>query len=68
MKKKEKIVRVTLEEALKLKSASDLKKMRSTTDEEISRQIANDPDLYELTDEEISEFRKPYGKDDEKPN
>ncbi len=52
----ERITRITLEQARKLKSLSNAKKIKETTDEEIDRQIAEDPDLYQLTDEELAQF------------
>ena len=39
-----------------VKSLSDAKKFKETTEEEIDRQIAEDPDLYQLTDEELKQF------------
>lgn len=50
---------LTLDQIRKLKRLSNRFKIASTTEEDISRQIANDPDLYELTDEELSEFDLP---------
>ena len=58
----EKITRITLEQAKKLRGLSNAKKIRETTNEEIDKQISEDPDLYQLTDEELAEFelvRKP---------
>ena len=52
----ERITHITLEQARKLKSLSNAKKLKETTDEEIDRQIAEDPDLYQLTDEELAQF------------
>ncbi|MCW8933206.1 MAG: hypothetical protein OQK98_00645 [Gammaproteobacteria bacterium] len=52
----ENITRITLEQARKLKSLSNAKKFNEITEEEIDKQIANDPDLYQLTDEELSQF------------
>lgn len=51
-----KITRISLDQIRKLKSLSNAKKFENTTDEEISKQIESDPDLYELTDEELAEF------------
>lgn len=53
----EKIVRRTLEQARKLSVMSDVKKIENTTDEEIARQIDEDPDLYHLTAKERAEFK-----------
>jgi hypothetical protein len=53
---KENITRITLEQARKLKSLSNAKKMSEITEDEIDRQIAEDPDLYQLTDEELAQF------------
>lgn len=52
----ENITRVTLEQARKLKSLSNARKFNDMTEEEIDRQIAEDPDLYQLTDEELAQF------------
>lgn len=53
---REKITRITLEQARKLKSLSNAKKFNEMTEEEIDKQIADDPDLYQLTDEELAQF------------
>jgi len=52
----EQTTRLTLQQIRKLKSLSDAKKFKETTEEEIDRQIAEDPDLYQLTDEELKQF------------
>lgn len=52
----ENVRRITLEQARKLKSLSNAKKFENTSDEDIDRQIAEDPDLYQLTDEELAQF------------
>lgn len=52
----EQTTRLTLEQLRKLKSLSNAKKFQETTEEDIDRQIAEDPDLYELTDKELAEF------------
>ncbi len=52
----ENIRRITLAQARKLRSLSNAKKVQSTTEEEIDKQIAEDPDLYQLTDEELAQF------------
>lgn len=65
-KKKSKTVIISLEAAMRIKGRSDFKKIESTSDEEISRQIASDPDLYELTDEEIKEFKRVHHEKDDK--
>jgi hypothetical protein len=39
-----------------LRSLSNSKKFNDTSEEDIQKQIADDPDLYELTDEELAEF------------
>ena len=51
-----KITRMTLEQARKLKSLSNAKKFHEMSEEEIDKQIAEDPDLYQLTDEELAQF------------
>ena len=62
----EKITRITLEQAKKLRGLSNAKKIRETTDEEIDKQISEDPDLYQLTDEELAEFELARKPKDEK--
>lgn len=52
----EKIRRITLDQARKLRSLSDKKKFNELTESDIDRIIAEDPDLYQLTDEELSQF------------
>jgi hypothetical protein len=52
----ERIRRITLEQARKLRSLSNAKKVKQMTDDDIDRIIAEDPDLYQLTDEELREF------------
>lgn len=52
----EQTTRLTLQQIRKLKSLSDAKKFKETTEEEIDRQIVEDPDLYQLTDEELKQF------------
>jgi uncharacterized protein (DUF4415 family) len=48
--KKEHIVRMTLEEALAQPSRSDWAKIAATTEADIERQIAGDPDLQGFDD------------------
>lgn len=48
--------RITLEQARKLKSLSNKKKFDALSEADIDRMISEDPDLYQLTDEEISQF------------
>jgi hypothetical protein len=52
----ENIRRITLEQARKLKSLSNKKKFDALTETDIDRMISEDPDLYQLTDEELSQF------------
>lgn len=52
----ENIRRISLYQIRKLKSLSDSKKINSMTEEEISKIIDEDPDLYHLTETELSEF------------
>lgn len=52
----EKITRITLEQVRKLRSLSIVKKIQNMSDEEIDKIIEEDPDLYHLTDEELSQF------------
>ncbi|MEW5756180.1 MAG: hypothetical protein AB1810_07730 [Pseudomonadota bacterium] len=51
-----KIRRITLERSGKLKSLSNAKKFNELTEGDIDKIIATDPDLHQLTDEELSEF------------
>ena len=62
---KERITRVTLAQARKMKSQTDWKRVRALTDEDIDRAIADDPDAApELTEEEWARARVvwPQGK------
>ncbi|MCI0504488.1 MAG: hypothetical protein L0Z73_00115 [Gammaproteobacteria bacterium] len=63
----ENIRRITLEQARKLKSLSNKKKFNELTEVDIDKIIAEDPDLYQLTDEELSQFelarKHNYAKD-----
>ncbi len=52
----EKITRITLAQARKLRGLSDARRIQEMTDEEIEKIIESDPDLYHLTDEELSQF------------
>lgn len=52
----EQTTRLTLQQIRKLKSLSDAKKFKETTEVEIDKQISEDPDLYQLTDEELAQF------------
>ncbi len=52
----EETTRLTLQQIRKLKSLSDAKKFNETTEEEIDKQIAEDPDLYQLTDTDLAQF------------
>jgi len=52
----EKITRITLDQARKLKGLSDARRVKEMTDEEIDNIIENDPELYHLTDQELSQF------------
>ena len=51
------IRRITLDQARKLKSLSSKQKLSELTEEDIDRIISTDPDLYQLTDEELSQFK-----------
>jgi len=62
----EKTTRVTLDQVRKLRSLSNAQKVKSMTDEEIDKIIENDPDLYQLTDEELAEFQVVRGNINEK--
>jgi hypothetical protein len=52
----ENIRRMSLDQIRKLKSLSNSKKVNSMTEEEIKKIIDEDPDLYHLTDAELSQF------------
>ncbi len=52
----EKTTRITLAQARKLRGLSDARRVSEMTDEEIDKIIESDPDLYELTDEELAQF------------
>lgn len=62
----ENIRRITLEQARKLKSLSNKKKFNDLTEEDIDKIIAEDPDLYQLTDEELSQFELVRSRKDAK--
>lgn len=53
----ERITRITLEQARKLRGLSDSKRINQVSDEEIDKIIESDPDLYHLTDEELAQFK-----------
>lgn len=53
----ERITRITLEQARKLRGLSDAKRVSQMSDDEIDKIIESDPDLYQLTDEELAQFR-----------
>jgi len=61
----ERIRRISLEQERKLKSLSDKKKFDGLTEGDIDRIIAEDPDLYQLTDAELSQFDLVRGKSHE---
>ena len=61
----EKITRMSLDQIRKLKGLSNAKKVSSMTDEEIDKIIDEDPDLYHLTDEELSQFDLAKGERNE---
>ena len=58
----EKIVRYTREQLKKMKGLTDHEAVSETTDEEIKRQVENDPDSYLPTEKELRNFR-PVNKD-----
>ena len=58
------IRRITLDQARKLRSLSDKKKFEELTEEDIDRIISEDPDLYQLTDEELSQFELARSRND----
>lgn len=61
----ERTTRISLAQARKLRSLSNARKFNEITEEEIDRQIAADPDLYQLTDEELAQFELVRGKGNE---
>lgn len=48
--------RYTLGQLRKLKGLSNAKKFNRQTDADVDRMIAEDPDLYQLTEVELAEF------------
>jgi|GEM_PF-1488266 hypothetical protein len=50
------IRRYSLDQLHKLKSLSNAKNFGQLTDADIDRMIAEDPDLHQLTDDELAEF------------
>ncbi len=62
----ENITRISIEQVRKLRSLSVAKKAQEMTDEEIDKIIENDPDLYQLTDEELAQFELAGGKSRER--
>jgi hypothetical protein len=62
----ENIRRITLEQARKLKSLSNKRKFNELTEEDIDKIIAGDPDLYQLSDEELSQFELARNRKHEK--
>lgn len=53
----------TIEEIRKMKSKTDIKKFNETSEKDIKEQILADPDLPNLTDEEMKEFDFPEHRD-----
>lgn len=53
----------TLEELKKIKSKTDIKKFHETTEKEIKEQTMSDPDLPNLTEEELKEFDFPKNRE-----
>jgi hypothetical protein len=53
----------TLEELRKMKSKTDIEKFNETTEKQIKEQIISDPDLPNLTEEEMKEFDFPKVQD-----
>lgn len=52
-----KIKRYTMEEIKKMKSKSDIKKFKETTEKDILEQSIADPDTPILTDKELKEMK-----------
>jgi uncharacterized protein (DUF4415 family) len=63
-KKNERIISYTLDELLERPFKSDIARLKATTDEDIARQIAEDPDLQEAENRTWSEpvFVRPVAK------
>ena len=62
----ENIRKISLDQARKLKSLSNKRKFNELTEEDVDRIIAEDPDLYQLTEEELSQFELARNKGNEK--
>lgn len=52
----EHVTRLTMVQLRKLKGLSNRQRFEQTEDEVIAKQVADDPDLYELRDKELAEF------------
>lgn len=63
----ENITRISLQQARKLRSLSVAKKAQNMSDDEIDKIIEKDPDLYQLTNEELAQFELVGSKNHEKP-
>ena len=50
------VARYSLQQIRQRKSLTNRKKLASTNDDDIAKQIAADLDLYELTEEELADF------------
>jgi len=59
---KDRVGRHSKEELERLKGETDFLRVRNTSDKEIERQVASDPDSYIPTDAELKNF-KPASKD-----
>lgn len=55
---KERIVRHTKEEIKKMKGKTDHVYVQNTSDQEIEKQVENDPDSYIPTEEELKKFKR----------
>ncbi len=55
----------TIEELRKMKSKTDIKKFNETTEKQINEQTMSDPDLPNLTDNEMKEFDFPKKREKE---
>lgn len=62
----ENIKRYTLDELEKMKSESDLEKIKNTTEKDIIEQSLSDPDMPVLTKEELSEMQLASERENEK--
>lgn len=56
-KRKERIITYTLDELKNMKSRTDSRRVRNTSEKQIADQASKDSDVALLTDKELAEFR-----------